>query len=115
MGLIAEHFADEKGLVWPSSVAPSTVYLVSIGDDPEVIDEADSLYDRLTKKGVDVLYDDRDVRPGEKFADADLLGIPYRVVVSKNTIKQKLFELKSRTSEDVESVSFEELIKQIAR
>jgi len=74
MGVIAEKFADDKGLVWPEAVAPAKVYLVSIGDSAEVIKRADELYNRLTDQAVGVLYDDRGtVRVGEKFADADLM------------------------------------------
>ncbi|HEU4830738.1 MAG TPA: aminoacyl--tRNA ligase-related protein, partial [Candidatus Saccharimonadales bacterium] len=78
MGLIAEHFSDDKGLVWPESVAPAKVYLVSIGSEGAVA-HADELYGELVARGVEVIYDDRDERPGTKFADAELMGIPYRV------------------------------------
>jgi len=95
MGLIAEHFSDDKGLVWPENIAPYKVYLVSIGD---VATEADALYDELTAKGIEVLYDDRDERPGAKFADAELLGIPYRVTVSQRLIADQKFEFTPRSS-----------------
>jgi prolyl-tRNA synthetase len=110
MGMIAEHFADEKGLVWPSNVAPATVYLARLGDSDAVVANADELYDRLTKNKVAVLYDDRDNRPGEKFADADLMGIPYRLVVSEKTVAAGLYELKARQSESVEQVTSEALL-----
>ncbi len=111
MGVIAEKFADDKGLVWPEAVAPFKVYLARLGDDPKVVKEADELYESLTAKGVQVLYDDRDARPGEKFADADLLGIPYRVVVSTKTQAAGTFELKPRSGEHAEQVSREKLNK----
>mgnify|MGYP000929436702 CR=1 FL=1 len=111
MGLLAEHFADEKGLVWPESVAPAKVYLASIGNDEKVIKSADELYDRLTDNGVEVIYDDRDLRPGEKFADADLLGIPYRLVVSSKTVEQDGYELKKRTDDTAELVNSGKLIE----
>lgn len=111
VGVIAEVFADEKGLVWPKSVAPYRVYLAQLGNVESVTKDADSLYDYLTKSGIEVLYDDRDVRPGEKFADADLLGIPYRVVVSAKTIESSTYELKERTSPDTQFVSKEDLLK----
>ena len=111
MGLLAEHFADEKGLVWPESVAPAKVYLASIGNDEKVIKSADELYDRLTDNGVEVIYDDRDLRPGEKFADADLLGIPYRLVVSSKTVEQEGYELKKRTDDTAELVNSGKLIE----
>lgn len=113
MGLIAEHFADDKGLVWPANVAPATVYLVRIGTDDKVIQAADKLYEELTKKGVAVLYDDRDARPGEKFADADLMGIPFRVVVSDKTLAENAYELKSRQSEESELVDHDTLTKKL--
>ena len=80
MGVIAEHFSDDKGLLWPEAVAPAKVYLASIGEKGST--EADRLYEDLTAKGVEVLYDDRDERPGTKFADSELMGIPHRVTVS---------------------------------
>jgi prolyl-tRNA synthetase len=116
VGLLAEHFADDKGLVWPESVAPAKVYLARInrpGDTPDVTDSADSLYRELTEKNIAVLYDDRDVRAGEKFADADLLGIPYRVVVSDKTVAADTFEVKARTSDEVEHISRHELMQKL--
>jgi prolyl-tRNA synthetase len=109
MGLIAEHFADDKGLVWPKSIAPAQVYLARLGDDPEVVKAADELYEKLKKENIDTLYDDRDLRAGEKFADADLLGIPYRIVISPNTVKQGVIELKERTSDEVKTVQASEI------
>ena len=109
MGLLAEHFADDKGLVWPEAVAPFRVYLVRLGDSPEVVKQADELYLRLTETAGGVLYDDRDTRAGEKFADADLLGIPYRVVISDKTLAAGTIELKQRSNAESEQVSPEEL------
>jgi len=111
VGMIAEHFADDKGLVWPESVAPAKVYLAQLGVNPDVVAAADELYNQLTQAGVAVLYDDRDARPGEKFADADLMGIPYRVVVSDKTVAANTFELKARTGSEAQLVSREELLK----
>jgi len=110
MGVIAEYFADDKGLVWPVNVAPALVYLARLGDSPETIKQADELYNRLTEAGVQVIYDDRDLRPGEKFADADLLGIPFRVVISDKTATNGNYELKARTSSEAKQVGFEELM-----
>lgn len=115
MGLIAEHFADDKGLVWPESIAPAKVYLARLGDQPEVVKQADELYERLHKEGVTVLYDDRQLSPGEKFADADLLGIPVRLVVSQKTTDQGSIELKERTSDQISNVQFSEISKLLAR
>jgi prolyl-tRNA synthetase len=111
MGLLAEHFADEKGLVWPKNIAPAQVYLARLGEDQTVIDAADDLYHTLQEANIGVIYDDRDVRPGEKFGDADLLGIPYRVVVSQRMVEQSALELKERVQDDSRIVSGDELIE----
>lgn len=111
MGVIAEHFSDEKGLVWPENIAPAKVYLARLGDNPEVVKQADALYEKLQQNGCDVLYDDRDVRPGQKFADADLIGIPHRVVMSEKTLASNVFEYKARTETDAALLSSEELLK----
>jgi prolyl-tRNA synthetase len=111
MGVIAEKFADDKGLVWPESVAPAKVYIARLGDGPEVVKQADELYEHLTAAQVGVLYDDRDMRAGEKFADADLLGIPYRVVISDKTAASGNYELKARAADTADQVNSEKLIK----
>jgi len=110
MGVIVEKFADDKGLVWPENIAPFTVYIAQLGADEDVVNACQELYNDLIANGVEVLWDDRDARPGEKFADADLYGIPYRVVVSKKTIASGSYELKQRTSDDVKMVSKEKLV-----
>ncbi len=112
MGLIAEHFADEKGLVWPENVAPYQVYLVSIGD---VEDQATELYEKLTAAGVSVLYDDRKERPGAKFADAELIGLPHRVTISERLIAEGVVEYTSRqASEETAKLTADELLAKIA-
>ena len=115
MGVIVEKLADDKGIVWPATVAPAMVYIASLGSDKKIIDQADELYDKLTEKGITVLYDDRDIRPGEKFADADLMGIPYRVVVSSATVEAKSYELKPRQAKDPKMVNFSELSQIVSR
>lgn len=114
MGLIAEHFSDEKGLVWPKDIAPFIVYIARLGTEDEVVAAADDLYAHLTENGIAVLYDDRDLRPGEKFADADLLGIPYRVVVSAKTVAANQFELKARTAADIQMVEKANIVEKLA-
>lgn len=114
MGLLAEHFADDKGLVWPEAIAPFKVYLARLGDDTAVVKAADEAYERLTVAGIMVLYDDRDMRAGEKFADADLMGIPYRLVASSKTVAQGEVELKARASAEAELLSLDAVIKMIA-
>ncbi len=113
MGVIAEKFADDNGLVWPEAIAPATVYLARIGDDDAVVARADELESVLTAAGVAVLYDDRDERPGKKFADADLLGIPHRVVVSTKTLDGPGCEYKSRTSQETAQISVQELLNKL--
>ncbi len=111
MGLIAEHFSDDKGLVWPENVAPYKVYLVSIGD---VDSQATELYDALTNAGVSVLYDDRAERPGAKFADAELMGLPHRVTVSERLLAENKFEYAARSGGEVELLTLDELLAKIA-
>lgn len=108
MGVIAEKLSDDKGLVWPEAIAPYKVYLVAIGDQGTA--EADTLYDELTAKGIEVLYDDRDTRPGAKFADAELMGIPYRLTVSDRLIAEQKFELTARASGETRLLTRSELI-----
>ncbi len=112
MGLIAEHFADDKGLVWPEAIAPMKVYLVSIGDGATA--KADELYQQFTDAGIKVLYDDRDERPGTKFADAELLGIPYRVTVSERLLDGGAFELTSRQDGHTDLLTPEELLAKLS-
>ncbi|MGO3701625.1 MAG: aminoacyl--tRNA ligase-related protein [Candidatus Saccharimonadales bacterium] len=109
MGLIAEHFADDKGLVWPENIAPFKVYLVRIGSDAAV-QKADEIYRMLSEADIEVLYDDRDVRPGEKFADSELMGIPYTLTVSDRLLEDGEFELKPRVGGDVRLLTPEELL-----
>ena len=110
MGTIVEVLFDEKGIVWPKSVAPFAVHLVWVSGSKSSAEEADKLYADLEKAGVEVFYDDRDVLAGEKFADADLLGMPYRVVVSNKTLKEGKFELKERQGGEVKMVDLAELV-----
>jgi prolyl-tRNA synthetase len=109
LAAIVEKHHDDKGIIWPDSVAPYRVYLARLGEEPEVIKAADKLYENLQEWGVSVLYDDRNARPGEKFADADLLGMPHRVVVSAKTVERGVSEYKKRTETDSSAVGAEEL------
>ena len=111
MGLIVEHFADDKGLVWPENVAPYKVYLVSIGD---VDAQATELYEKLQSAGVSVLFDDRNERPGAKFADAELIGLPYRVTISERLIGEEKLEFTRRNGGETELLTLDELLAKIA-
>ena len=110
MGVIAELFSDERGLIWPANIAPYQVYLVNIGEGEDVQTMARKIYNELLARGVEVLWDDRDVRPGEKFADCDLMGIPVRVVVSDKTIAAGGVEYKKRANSEVNIISQTELL-----
>lgn len=114
MGVIVEKTADEKGLVWPEAIAPAKIYLASLGNIPSVVSAADEIYQKLTDEGVLVLYDDRDERAGTKFADADLMGIPYRIVVSEKTVASGKHEVKARTSSETSLQTTDEIVQKLA-
>ncbi len=112
IGAVVEVFNDEKGIIWPENIAPYEIHLIQIEDDEKVKKIAEKIYNDLQKQGKEVLYDDRrNKRPGEKFADADLIGIPLRVVVSKRTIEKDSVEIKYRNKDKVELVKIGELGK----
>ena len=99
MGTVVEIHHDDKGIVWPESIAPYQVHLIALDENAKK--EADKIYKELRDKGVEVLYDDRmDKSAGEKFTDADLLGVPIRAVVSKKTMEQDGIEVKRRNEAD---------------
>ncbi len=106
MGTIAEVLSDEAGLVWPESVAPFRVHLLSLGAD----EKANEIYEALTTAGIEVLYDDRDTPAGAKFAESDLLGLPYRIVIGKRSLESGKAEVKKRTDKEATEVAFEELV-----
>lgn len=110
MGVIVEKFNDERGILWPASIAPFTVHLTSLNtNDEAVIKRADEIYELLTKAGVEVLYDERtDVSAGQKLGEADMIGCPIRAVVSAKTSEK--VEVKMRNEKEVKLVSVEELI-----
>ncbi|MGB4767714.1 MAG: proline--tRNA ligase [Candidatus Saccharimonas sp.] len=111
MGVIVEKFADAKGMVWPEAVAPARVYLVQIGK--ESVAQADGLYDSLQASSVEVIYDDRDERPGTKFADAELIGIPYRVTVSDRLLESGKFEFTSRATGETELLTRDDILDRL--
>lgn len=114
MAAIVERWNDEKGIIWPTTVAPFSVLLIDLaGDDMEVKNQAEKLYTSLVAAGIHVLWDDRSVRAGEKFADADLLGIPHRVVVSKKTIEAGMLEYKRRESLQPVQIREAELLEKV--
>jgi len=121
MGVIVEKFSDKDGIVWPESIAPFQVHLIGLLDkEGKVRAATGALYEKLTKlgsgkngKNIEVLYDDRDVRAGEKFADSDLIGIPLRVIVSEKNLAEGIVEIKYRQSGEVKKISDAELFKML--
>jgi len=113
MGTLVEVSNDEKGIIWPEQVTPYQVHLLVISDKSQVISQAQEIYQKLQKAGIEVLFDDRkDVSAGEKFADCDLIGIPVRLVVSDKTGKGKV-EWKERDKGKVEILTIDEVIKRV--
>lgn len=106
LGTIVEACHDEKGIIWPETVAPFKVHLLSLNEN----EEADKIYEALKNAGIEVLYDDRDLAAGEKFVDADLIGCPYRLVISKKTLAQQSGEIKNRQTGQEEIVKISELV-----
>jgi len=114
MGVVAELFADDKGLVWPQSIAPAHVHLVALPGSQN-LQAAEKLYQQLTAAAVEVIYDDRGESAGKMFADADLLGIPLRLVISEKTLADGGFELKTRTESEAKLVSKNSIIDIVKR
>lgn len=106
LGTVVEILSDNKGIVWPESVAPFQVHLLSLGADKE----ANEWYEKLQSAGIETLFDDREVSAGEKFGDSDLLGMPWRVVVSKRSIEKGGAEVKRRTESESKIVLFDEVL-----
>ncbi len=114
MAAVIEQHHDDKGIVWPVSIAPFHIHIVSLGTDKqEVVEQAEALYEDLRAKGYEVLYDDRNESAGVKFNDADLIGIPLRLTVSARNIKDGLIEAKCRWSDDRETVPLTQLYQKI--
>lgn len=116
MGVIAEKFSDAKGLVWPLSIAPYRVHLLLLGDDEKIKTEAETLYTQLTNAGIEVLFDDRTgMSAGEKFADSDLIGIPYRVVISSRSMASGGIEVKERTEEKGRMLTVADFLQEFSK
>jgi prolyl-tRNA synthetase len=109
MGVIVEKFHDDKGIIWPKNIAPFTVHLIDIKQN----EKAQEIYDTLVEKGIEVLWDDRDIGAGGKFADADLIGCPVRALVSEKSLAAGGVEVKERNSEETKIISVEEFIKSL--
>jgi prolyl-tRNA synthetase len=115
LGVVAEVHHDERGLAWPPALAPFQVHLMALGAGraPEVGEAADRLYERLTGAGVEVLYDDRDVSPGVKFADADLIGVPVRLVVGSKGLARGVVEWRSRHSGEERELALASVVEEL--
>ncbi len=110
LGAVAEIFNDEKGIIWPESIAPFRVHLLTFGKNENIFREAENLYHDLKNAGIEVLFDDREIGPGQKLNDADLIGIPYRIVVSENAAENGGVEVKRRDSKDVEFIASDRIL-----
>jgi prolyl-tRNA synthetase len=111
MGTVVECFNDEKGIIWPESVAPFAVHLISLKKD----EEAEKIYEQLKEKGIEVLFDDREVSAGEKFADSDLIGIPCRIVVSEKSLAGGGVEVKKRNESESNIMAVDEFINTLGK
>jgi len=114
MGTVAEALSDEKGLVWPKEISPFDVHLILVGKDDSAKELADEVYKTLEAEGIETLYDDREIRAGEKFADADLIGIPTRVIVGDKT-SGGMLEVKDRVTGEVREVTLKHLITEFKK
>jgi prolyl-tRNA synthetase len=108
-----ESLHDEKGIVWPIAIAPYTVVITPIKYDGEVKAAADALHEKLNAAGIDALLDDRDARPGVKFADADLIGFPIRINIGDRGLKEGKIEIKRRTESEAKLVPLSEAVEQV--
>ncbi|MDO8618846.1 MAG: proline--tRNA ligase [Candidatus Daviesbacteria bacterium] len=113
LATVVEVFNDEKGIIWPENVAPFKVHLIGLDlDDVKISAEVEKAYKLLQAEGIEVLFDDREVSAGAKFADADLIGIPYRVVISKRT--EGKLEVKKRNEKNTSFMTLEEFLKSLS-
>ena len=110
MGTIVEKMSDERGIIWPENIAPAKAYIIAIGD--KATSKADKLYDLLLSKNIETIYDDRNERPGSKFADAELMGIPYRVTLSDRN--GDMIELLERKTGNLSMLTVDEVIAKLS-
>ena len=117
LGVIVEANYDAKGIIWPKETAPFQYHLIGLfkgikKEDKEIKKQTDLVYEQLIKKGLEVFYDDREsVSSGEKLVDADLLGLPQRIIISEKTLKNRSFELKERKSNRIKIVKLKDISK----
>lgn len=113
MGVAVEHHHDERGIIWPKAIAPFQVHLIDLTKEEGEKAQAEALYKQLTDAGVEVLFDDRTVSAGMKFGDADLLGMPIRLVISSKTLAQNSVERKERHSQEMTMVPVDQILHKI--
>ena len=112
MGTIVELLSDEKGIVWPESVAPFKLHLLLLSPDEKVRKLADEIYHTLSKENIETLFDDRDLRAGEKFNDADLIGIPHQLIIGDKVAQSGMFELKNRQTGEIRQITLEHVLSE---
>ena len=111
MGIIAELFNDENGVIWPEAIAPFQVHLIKIGDGGEINKQAEEIYQSCLNKNNEVLFDDRAESAGVKFKDADLIGIPVRIVVSEKTLDKNCVEVKRRAENKTKMIEIGKVVE----
>lgn len=115
MGSVVEIHHDDKGIIWPDTIAPFMVHLLTLKNSDKITEVAEKLYVMLIKAGVEVLYDNRDESTGVKLNDCDLIGIPYRLIVSDKTLAADSVEFKKRSSDTTELIKIDEVLKRISK
>ena len=111
---IIENNHDQKGIMWPKEIAPFDVLILSLKNGQQELDEfCNNIYHELNNRGIDVLFDDRDERTGIKFSDADLIGIPYQIIVGKNFLEGDIIQIKERSSGKEININSQKLIPKI--
>ena len=111
MGTVVEVFNDQRGIIWPESIAPFKIHLLSLKEN----EAANEIYLELIKNNIEVLFDDREeIAAGEKFADADLIGCPYRLVVSAKTLQAGGVEIKARPSDQMGIIPLNQIINKFS-
>ncbi len=115
MAAVVEQHHDQKGIIWPALVAPYHIHLVVLGAGEEILTKAEEVYANLEALGYEVLYDDRDGSAGVKFNDADLIGIPVRLTLSRRTLKESAVEIKLRGEEGRATIGLDALPEEIER
>ncbi len=111
---VLEKYHDDKGIIWPKSIAPYLVELIPLKmDNEEQVSTAETIYESLTAAGIEVLYDDRDERPGVKFSDADLVGMPVRITIGDKSLREGKVELKARSEDKMDLISVDNIVEAV--